>query len=129
MMAAETLEYLRTAASAALDKKAFQLVGLEVTELTSLADGFVLCSGASERQVGAIAAEVERRLRDAGRRPLHVEGASGSEWVLLDYGDFVVHVFTESTRSYYGLDSLWGDAPRIDPGLLGARSGPDEPSA
>jgi ribosome-associated protein len=56
---------------------------------------------------------VQRRVRDVGRRPLHVEGEKNSDWVLLDYGDFVVHVFTEERRSYYGLDGLWGDAPRL----------------
>ena len=127
-LAAETVDYLRTAAQAALDKKAFQLVGLEVTELTSLADGFVLCSGASQRQVGAIADEVDRRLRGAGRRPLHVEGDARSEWILLDYGEFVVHVFTEEKRSYYGLDGLWGDAPRIPPRQLGLDRDEPQPS-
>jgi ribosome-associated protein len=115
----ETIEPLKMAAQAALDKKAFHMVGLEVSGLSSFTDSFLLCSGASDRQVGAIADEVERRLRNDGRRPLHVEGAPHSEWILLDYGDFIVHVFTEEKRSYYGLDSLWGDAPRVDETSLG----------
>jgi len=69
--------------------------------------------------VRAIADEVGRRLRAAGRRPIHVEGERRSEWVLLDYGDFVIHIFTEEKRSYYALDALWGDAPRISDEELG----------
>ncbi len=76
-------------------------------------------AGASDRQVAAIAGEVLRQLKDAGRRPLHVEGESHADWVLLDYGDFVVHVFTEERRTYYGLDNLWGDAPRLESDDLG----------
>ena len=110
----DTLELLRTATEAAIEKKSFNLVALEVTELTSYADNFLLCSASSERQVGAIADEVERRAKESGRRPLHKEGASRSEWVLLDYGDVVVHIFTEEKRSYYALDGLWGDAPGLD---------------
>ena len=105
---------LQTAARAAADKKAFQIVGLEVGDLTSYTDSLLICSGASDRQVAAIAGEVQRQLKDAGRRPLHVEGESHADWVLLDYGDFVVHVFTEERRTYYGLDNLWGDAPRLE---------------
>jgi len=118
MMSAETLEVIRTAAAAAIDKKAFQMVCLEVAELTSYADSFLLCSAASDRQVGAVVDEVVRRLRDGGRKPLHVEGDGGG-WVLLDYGDLIVHVFTEEKRSYYALDSLWGDAPRLSAEALG----------
>jgi ribosome-associated protein len=110
---------LQTAARAAADKKAFQIVGLEVGDLTSYTDSLLICSGASDRQVAAIAGEVQRQLKDAGRRPLHVEGESHADWVLLDYGDFVVHVFTEERRTYYGLDNLWGDAPRLDADDLG----------
>jgi ribosome-associated protein len=129
MLAAETLEPMRMAAAAAADKKAFQMVGLEVTELTSYTDSFLLCSAASDRQVAAVVDAVVRRLRNEGRRPLHVEGEGRAGWVLIDYGDFIVHVFTESKRGYYGLDSLWGDAPRLEPGDLGLVEGhtPDSP--
>lgn len=119
MLDADILSKIGIAARAATDKKAFDLVGLEVGEITSYADGFLLCSAASDRQVGAIADAVLRQLKDAGCRPLHKEGASRSDWVLLDYGDFVVHVFTEDRRAYFGLDSLWGDAPRLDEAILG----------
>jgi ribosome-associated protein len=110
---------LRVAVEAALDKKAFHLQGLEVSELTSYTDAFLLCSGASDRQVGAIVDEIRRRLSETGRKPLHVEGASRSDWVLIDYGEFIVHVFTEEKRSYYALDNLWGDATRLDASTLG----------
>jgi ribosome-associated protein len=115
----EGLGPLQTAARAAADKKAFQIVGLEVGDLTSYTDNLLICSGASDRQVAAIADEVQRQLKDAGRRPLHVEGQSHAEWVLLDYGDFVVHVFTEERRTYYGLEGLWGDAPKLEADSLG----------
>lgn len=120
MLDDDTLSCLRTAAQAAADKKAFQLVGLDVAEMTSYTDAFLVCSAASERQVGAVVDEVVSQLRSAGRRPLHVEGAGGSDWVLLDFGDVVIHVFTEERRAYYGLDSLWGDAARLDAAELGA---------
>ena len=129
MSAADPLEPVRLAVAAALDKKAFRVVCLEVTELTSVADHFVLCSAASDRQVGAVVDEVQRRLRDGGRRPIHVEGEGSTGWVLLDFGDLIVHVFTEDRRAYYALDGLWGDAPRLDPKALGvAGSGADEPA-
>ena len=123
MLSPETLGSIRLAAEAALDKKAFQVVGLEVSDLTSYTDGFLLCSAASERQVAAVVNELVRRLRDSGRRPLHVEGQGRAGWVLIDYGDFIVHVFTEEKRGYYALDSLWGDAPRLAPDDLGVTEG------
>ena len=123
MVPNEAMQTLRTAARAAADKKAFQIVGLEVSELTSYTDNLLICSGASDRQVMAIADEVQRQLKEAGRRPLHVEGERRSDWVLLDYGEFVVHVFTEERRTYYGLDGLWGDAPKLDAAELGINGG------
>jgi ribosome-associated protein len=122
MVTPDLLEPLRLAVQAVLDKKGFQVVVLDVSELTSYTDGFVLCSAANLRQVGAIADEVGRRLRDQGRRPLHVEGTDRSEWMLLDYGDFVVHLFTEDKRSYYALDGLWADAPHLGLDELGVEA-------
>jgi ribosome-associated protein len=119
MMDSEARDTLRTAARAAADKKAFQIVGFEVSDLTSYTDSLLICSGASDRQVAAIAGEVQRQLKEAGRRPLHVEGERRSDWVLLDYGEFVIHVFTEEKRTYYGLDNLWGDAPKLEADALG----------
>ncbi len=123
MADAQLMDSLRTAARAAADKKAFQIVGFEVSDLTSYTDSLLICSGASDRQVAAIANAVQRQLKETGRRPLHVEGERGADWVLLDYGEFVVHVFTEERRTYYGLDGLWGDAPKLDTVALGIDEG------
>jgi ribosome-associated protein len=127
-LAADTLASVQLAVRAAVDKKAFHVVGIEVAALTSFTDSFLLCSAASDRQVAAIVDEVQRQLGAGGRRPLHVEGERRSDWVLLDYGDFIVHVFTEEKRSYYALDSLWGDAPRLDETQLGITVGDDSVS-
>lgn len=105
---------MRTAVSAALDKKASDLDVLAVSELTSIADYFILCSAMSERQAQAIADSVVDTLReDDGVKPRLVEGATPGRWILLDYGDFIFHVFTEDCRRFYGLERLWGDAPNV----------------
>lgn len=110
------------AVRAAADKKAGDLVVLDVGDLLSITDYFVICSGTSDRQVRTIVDEVQSKLREAGTRPLRTEGEAGGGWVLIDYGEFVVHVFTEETRAYYDLERLWKDAPRPDmPELAEAR--------
>ena len=87
---------------------------LDVGEIIGITDAFVITSGNNVRQVKTIAEEVERQLKEQGAgHPVQVEGLSDATWVLLDYGDFVVHVFQAGTRSYYGLERLWADAPRI----------------
>jgi ribosome-associated protein len=96
------------------EKKSIGIVALDVRALTSLADAFIVCSGRSNRQVSAIAEHVRRVLREAGLRPLHVEGEKEGHWVLLDYGHVIIHVFYEPVRNFYDLESLWADAPRID---------------
>jgi ribosome-associated protein len=126
MADAQLMDSLRTAAQAAADKKAFQIVGFLVSDLTSYTDSILIFSGASDRQVAAISNAVQRQLKEAGRRPLHVEGERGADWVLLDYGEFVIHVFTEERRIYYGLDGLWGDAPKLDKVALGIDEGPPQ---
>jgi len=103
----------RTAVSAAADRKAQAVRVLELTQISSLADYFLVCSGSSERQVQAIADAVVERLKADKIRPHHVEGYQFGRWVLLDYGDFVVHVFEESTREFYALEKLWADAPDV----------------
>lgn len=103
----------REAVAAAEDLKANRLRVLELSEISSLADYFLVCSGASGRQVQAIADAVVERLRKDRIRPHHVEGRQAGRWVLLDYGDFVVHVFDEETRSFYALEKLWADAPDV----------------
>ncbi|HVR44887.1 MAG TPA: ribosome silencing factor [Thermoanaerobaculia bacterium] len=103
---------VRAAVDAALDKKAFDLDVLSVGTLTSIADFFILCSANNERQTQAIADAIEERLRkDLRTRPLYVEGAGVGRWILMDYGDFIFHIFTEDCRRFYGLERLWGDAP------------------
>jgi ribosome-associated protein len=102
------------AVTAALDKKAFDLNVLAVGDLTSIADYFILASAGNERQAAAIADAVEETLREKLKvKPLLVEGTMPGRWVLLDYGDFIFHVFTEETRRFYGLERLWGDAPNM----------------
>lgn len=110
-------QLLRAAAEAAAGKKASDLVGLDLSDLDGVADFFLICSGASEPQVRAIAEAVEEKLRAIGARPWHVEGREGRRWVLLDYVDLVVHVFHEKTREYYLLERLWGDARSVDLGV------------
>jgi len=105
---------VRLAVAAALDKKAFDLNVLAVAELTSIADFFILASASNERQAAAIADAVQESLRDKMKvKPLLVEGATPGRWILLDYGDFIFHIFTEDTRRFYGLERLWGDAPNM----------------
>lgn len=105
---------VREAIEAAHDKKALDLEVLHVSDLTSLADYFMICSGSTERQTGAIADSIEERLREKlDTRPRLLEGMSPGRWILMDYGDFIVHIFTEETRRFYALDRLWGDAPDV----------------
>ncbi len=110
----EVARLVRMAAAAAQSKKAVDLVALDLRELDGVADYFLICSAASEPQVKAIAEAVEDKLRAAGSKPWHVEGREGRRWVLLDYVEFVVHVFHEKTREYYLLERLWGDAGSLD---------------
>ena len=107
-------ERVRLAVTAALDKKATNLDVLAVGELTSIADYFVICSAGNERQAQAVADNVVDRLKqEMGVKPLLVEGTTPGRWVLLDFGDFIVHIFTEDVRRFYGLERLWGDAPNV----------------
>lgn len=110
---ADTLERVREAVAAAEDRKALDLKLLQLEKVTDFADYFLICSGTSERQVQAIADAVQEKLREHRVRPLHVEGYNRAQWVLLDYGDLVVHVFQEEPRRYYALERLWGDAPEV----------------
>jgi ribosome-associated protein len=103
----------RRAARAALDKKAIDLAVLDVQGVSSVADYFLVCSGRSAPHVKTIADAIRDELKADGVRPLHTEGQPESGWVLLDYGDVLMHVFLEDTRAYYALERLWGDAPSI----------------
>jgi ribosome-associated protein len=108
-----SLDTALLAAEAADGKKGIDIQVLDLRDLTPIADYFVICSGSSTTQVGAIADGIGHRLALDGIHPSHVEGQTESTWLLLDYGDVVVHVFEEQTRAFYGLDALWGDAPRV----------------
>jgi ribosome-associated protein len=99
---------------AALDRKAYDLVVLEVGPFTSIGDYFVICSGRSDTQVQAIADGIERHMAERGVRPLSIEGREHGQWVLMDYGDVIVHVFYVPVREFYDLERLWLRARRVD---------------
>ena len=99
---------------AAEDKKAVDLVVLDLRKAAAFTDYFLICSGTNPRQVRAIADAVIDALAAAGAKPAHVEGYDRSEWVLVDYFDFIVHIFAPETRLFYGLERLWGNAERIE---------------
>ena len=106
---------VRIAVAAALDKKAFDLNVLGVGGLTSIADYFVLATASNERQALAIADNIQEQLRvEMKLKPLLVEGTTPGRWILLDYGDFIFHIFVEKTRHYYDLERLWRHAKRVD---------------
>ena len=96
--------------NAVLGRKALQVVILDVRHLTSYADVFIICSGRSNRQVTAIADFVQRDLKKQGKKPINVEGKKEGHWVLMDYGDVIIHIFYESLRDFYDLEGLWIDA-------------------
>lgn len=102
------------AVRAALDKKAADIVVLDLRGTPAFTDFFLLCSGNNQRQVQAIADAILEALRAAKLRPSHVEGYDRADWILMDFFTFVVHVFTPQTRAFYSLERLWGDAERID---------------
>ena len=102
------------AVRAALDKKALDVVVLDLRNTPAFTDHFVLCSGLSQRQVKAIADGVEEALRAVKVRPAHIEGYDRADWILMDFFTFIVHIFTPQTRAFYSLERLWGDAERIE---------------
>ncbi len=104
---------VRLAAAAALEKRAVDLTVLDLQGLSGIADFFLICSARSTTQADTIAEAVRVALRIHGVRPRHTEGSAESGWLLLDYGDVVVHVFLDETRGFYALERLWGDAPLL----------------
>jgi ribosome-associated protein len=106
-------ERLLGALQAASDKKALELVLLDLREIATFTDYFIITSGANARQVQAIADGVVEQLKLKKTRPARIEGYSGAEWVLVDYGDFIVHVFEDKARKFYDLERLWRDAARV----------------
>lgn len=118
-----SLELARAAASAAAGKLATTITGIDVSEQLALTDVFVIVSAESERQVGSIVDEVEDVLRDLGARPVRREGQREGRWVLIDFGDIVVHVQHDDEREYYELERLWKDCPGLDLGATGVEQG------
>ncbi|HWD06011.1 MAG TPA: ribosome silencing factor [Amycolatopsis sp.] len=126
----EARELAVAAAHAAADKLANDVVVLDVSDQLVITDAFVIASAANERQVGAIVDNVEEKLRVAGHKPVRREGAREGRWVLLDYVDVVVHVQHAEERSFYGLERLWKDCPRIEvEGLNSAGDGAGNPDS
>jgi ribosome-associated protein len=108
------IELVRVAARAASDKLADQIVAFDVSDQLVITDAFLLCSAGNDRQVRAIVDEIEEKLRDLGAKPVRREGERDGRWVLIDYGDIVVHVQHEEERQFYALERLWRDCPAID---------------
>jgi len=123
---AQDVEKLMLAVEAAASRKALQMTAIDIRKVASFAEFFLVCSGSSTRQVQAIADEVMDRLKkDRNSRPLHTEGYEAGNWVLLDYGDLIVHIFTEEARDFYQLERLWRDADRVElPDALKAEQRP-----
>jgi ribosome-associated protein len=105
---------VKTAIAAAQGKKALDMVLLDLRGIASFADYFLICSGTSTPQNQAISNEIEKRLKEAGRIAMHIEGFSRAEWILMDYSDLVVHVFSPASRQFYNLERLWREAPRME---------------
>ena len=104
---------------AAESKKATDVRVLDLTGITSFADYFVICTGANARNAQAISDEVHLRLKQQGALPISIEGYNQAEWILLDYGDFLVHIFSPKSRAYYDLERLWRNAKVVDPAAGG----------
>jgi len=122
----DSLDIVLSAARAADEKQADRVVALDVRELLSVVDYFVIASGRNARQVSTVVEAIEEATkRDCGRGPLRIEGIKDPTWVLMDYGDVVIHVFLDETREFYDLEHLWSGAPRVD---LDAVLTPQNPS-
>lgn len=109
----QSVDKLKLIAKCLDDKKGKKIVALEVGELTSISDYFVIASGGSQTQVKALADNVTDKLAEAGIMPVHIEGYSAGSWILLDYSDVVVHIFTDEMREFYDIERLWTDAKEI----------------
>ncbi len=112
--APESIELARAAATAAADKLATDILALDVSEVVAITDVFVLCTGGNERQVRAIVDSIEEKLSALKAKPLRREGEREGRWVLLDYGDIVVHVQLAEERIHYALERLWRDCPLVE---------------
>ena len=108
-------EEVKLALTCAAEKKAFDLRALDLREIASFTEFFIIASAANQRQVQAITDEIEEQLKkQLGSRPVRTEGYSAAEWVLMDYGDFIVHIFEQKAREFYDLERLWRDAKRVE---------------
>jgi ribosome-associated protein len=119
-MTRQSLSRLDIFIEAVLGRKAEDVIVLDVHALTSLADTFIICSGRSNRQVSAIAENAREALKKMNIRPLNAEGLKEGQWVLMDYGDVIIHVFHDPVRRFYDLEGLWADAPRVETSKLKA---------
>lgn len=108
------LEQVKLAAQCADEKKALDILVLRLSAITEFTDYFIICSGSSTRQTQAITDEITEQLKKVKVRPMHTEGYNTGQWILIDYGPFVVHVFTEESRRFYDLERLWRDAERVE---------------
>jgi ribosome-associated protein len=107
-------EVVKLAIHCASEKKAFNIVALDLREIASFAEFFIIVSGANQRQVQAISDEIDEQLKKQLKsRPVRIEGYRSAEWILLDYGDFIVHIFEKEAREFYDLERLWRDAKRV----------------
>jgi ribosome-associated protein len=109
----ETEEAVLMAARAASDRKAAELIVLDLREVAQFTEYFLICTANNQRQVQAVTDAIEESLRAAGKRPTHIEGYTAAEWVLMDYGDFIAHIFSPTSRRFYDLERLWRDAKRV----------------
>ncbi len=110
----DTLQLLKTTVKCADDKKAFDLKALDIKDLTTLADYFVICHGTSSSQMGAIFDEIEEKLKAEGVLMQNAGAQDSKDWMLMDYGDVIVHIFNEESRDFYGIENLWADAENVD---------------
>ena len=104
----------RLCANIAAENRGRDVLVIDLRKLTTFVDYFVIASGTSRRQIHSMADEIDRAMSEAGDKRIGIEGYGESHWVLLDYGDIVVHLFDDNTRRYYDIENLWGDAPRVD---------------
>lgn len=108
------MERVQKIAQALYDKKAKDIVALDITEITSLGNYFIICSCSSSTHLRACTDEVEEKMQEIGISPSHKEGYNGGNWILMDYSDIIVHIMTEETREFYSLEHLWADAGEIE---------------
>lgn len=129
-MSVTPLELAKVAAIAADDKKATDIVLLDLTSMSDVCDYFLICSGSNARLVDSIVDEIREKVgKNCGVKPFSTEGRANMRWIVMDYGQVVVHVFLPDVRDYYRLERLWGDAPRVDLDLEGSMDAADYASA